>query len=106
MVTSCPDLKPKLSLIRAHNFVDVELVHVLWCPGRPVADRIERLAKAGLEDEGQALHGDWFRVTAATAIEAISAASRRAYPNLQGLKTHAEMISDLQDMPIDRRDHR
>src|SRR5262245_51323878 len=76
------DLVARFVTIQSGNWVKLNVHHVLWCPGKPVAYRIEELAHALLLKANKGISGEWFDVPKEWAWKTIRHVARENFPTI------------------------
>src|ERR1700730_9171349 len=83
------DMCQRLAGLQVGNWIKLEVTYIMWCPGRPVSERVE--SELHRRYESYNIGGEWFNLHYSNIHSEIDNVARILFPSII-LTTHCEMI--------------
>jgi hypothetical protein len=97
------DVVQRFGSMCADNWLPISVHHLMWCPGRPIAVRVESEVHSILDRANKRIRGEWFDVDIEWATRTVHFAAIKLYPTAVFL-THERMIAFLRERETKRRE--
>ena len=97
------DVVQRFAHVQTGNWERLFIYHVLWCPGKPIAIRVENEIHAILQQAKRKISGEWFDLDLEWSKRTVQFVARKLYPTAVFL-SHGQMIDFLRKKQLDRCD--